>query len=389
MLNKTTSAKKVRFKSTKTKDDFAKQLRMEVARYFKERGISKYANTEMYIKTAVAAISWISIYLLIMSDILSSHPWLFLAAFTLLGYVNIFIAFNIGHDACHNAYSSNMKVNKLMSYSMNFIGANSYLFRQMHNAHHQYVNIHGIDVTMETHGLFRFTPHEPYKPIHRFQHIYIPILYALAAVHWVVAKDFKWFFGEMHIGNSKNIRHPRSEYAILFFTKLIYFGLHVFLPLFLLSAPWWLVILGFLSTHILPGLTFALIFQVTHVYDGTHYPMPDEEGNIENNYAIHVLETTADFSRKSKIGSWLMGGINIHVIHHIMPGVCHVHYPALTKILIKVVNEHGLEYQENHTFGSALVKHLRMLKILSKPEAKVDRYKIYPDSATAPARVSA
>ena len=103
--------------------------------------------------------------------------------------------------------------------------------------------------------------------------------------------------------------------------------------------------------------------------------MPDDEGNIENNYAIHVMETTADFSRKSKIGSWLMGGINIHVIHHIMPGVCHVHYPALTEILIKVANDHGIEYHENKTFGEALKKHMKMLKLLSKPDATVPRYK--------------
>lgn len=374
MLGQTTSNRVVRFKSTAEKNLFAKELRMRVAQYFKENNISKYGNTEMYVKTVVAAVAWMGVYALIMSNTLSSIG--VILAFTLLGYVNIFIAFNIGHDACHNAYSSKMWVNKLMSYSMNFIGANSYLFRMMHNAHHQYVNIHGIDVTLETHGLFRFTPDEPYKKIHRFQHIYTPILYSLAALHWATVKDFKWFFSELHIGNNKDIKHPFKEYLLLFLTKLVYFGLHLFLPLLLLDYAWWVIILGYVSTHILPGLTFALIFQVTHVYDGTHYPRPDEEGNIENNYAIHVLETTADFSRKSRIGSWLMGGINIHVIHHIMPGVCHVHYPALTRILIEVAEKHGLEYKENKTFLEALIKHMRMLKILSKPDAKVPRYRV-------------
>ena len=385
MLGKTTGEKVVRFKSTPDKDQFAKELRMRVAQYFKENGISKYGNREMHLKTIVAIVSWISVYALIMSNTLS--PLGMILAFTALGYVNIFIAFNIGHDACHNAYSSNMKINKFMSYSMNFIGANCYLFRQMHNAHHMYVNIHGTDVTLETHGLFRFTPDEPYKPIHRFQHIYTPILYSLAAVQWVTLKDFKWFFGEAHIGNNKNLKHPTKEWALLFFTKSIYYGLHLVLPLLFLKYAWWLVLLGWLSTHILPGLTFALIFQVTHVYDGTHYPMPDDHGNIENNYAIHVLETTADFSRQNRLGSWLMGGINIHVIHHIMPGVCHVHYPALTKILIEVANKYGIEYQENRTFWIALKKHIRMLKILSKPEATVPRYRVSSEPVPAPVRM--
>lgn len=375
MLSKTTNDRKVRFKSTAEKDKFAKALRTEVAKYFKENNISKYGNTEMYFKTVFAAVAWMSVYALIMSNVLSHNIVLLWMAFMLLGYVNIFIAFNIGHDACHNAYSSSMKVNKIMSYSMNFIGANSYLFRMMHNVHHQYVNIHGTDVTLETHGLFRFTPDEPHKPIHRWQHIYTPVLYSLAAIHWAIVKDFKWFFGENHIGNSKDIKHPMKEWVILFLSKVVHFGLHLVLPLIFLKVAWWVVILGYFFLHFLPGLTFALIFQVTHVYDGTCYPQPDEEGNIENNYAIHVLETTADFSRENKLASWLMGGINIHVIHHIMPGVCHVHYPALTKILIKVANEYGIEYQENKSFGKALKKHMRMLHILSKPDAVVPRYR--------------
>ncbi|GAB4427755.1 MAG: acyl-CoA desaturase [Bacteroidia bacterium] len=377
MLGQTTNEKVVRFKSTKKKDDFAKALRTEIARYFKENNISKYGNMEMWLKTVFAVVAWTGIYAIIMSNQLSHSPWLIWLAFTVLGYVNIFIAFNIGHDACHNAYSSKMWINRVMSYAMNFVGANSYLFRMMHNAHHQYVNIHGTDVTLETHGLFRFTPDEPWKPHHRWQHFYTPILYSLAGFQWATIKDFKWFFGESHIGNNKYIKHPLSEWIILFISKIVHFGLHVALPMIFLDTAWWVIALGYLFLVVPSGLTFALIFQVTHVYDGTHYPIPDDEGNIENNYAIHVLETTADFSRKNRFSSWFMGGINIHVIHHIMPGICHVHYAPLTEVLIKVANEHGLEYQENPNFWVALVKHMRILKTLSKPDATVPRYREY------------
>lgn len=375
MLGQTTGDKVVRFKSNRSKDEFAKALRMAIARYFKENNISRYGNREMHLKTVFAAVTWLAVWALIMSNILSEYPLAVLAAFTLLGYVNIFIAFNIAHDACHDAYSKNPKINKIMGYSLNFVGGNSYLFRMMHNAHHQYVNIHGTDVTLETHGLFRFTPDEPWKPVHRFQHIYTPVLYALAGIHWAIVKDFKWFFGEAHIGNNKYIKHPKSEYVALFVGKIVHFGLHLILPMIFLNLAWYWVIIGYFCLHFLPGLTFALMFQVTHIFDGTHYPIPDEEGNIDNNYAIHVLETTADFSRRSRVGSWLMGGINIHVIHHIMPSICHVHYPAVTKILIDVANDYGIEYNENRTFWQALSKHMRLLHHLSRPNAKVARYR--------------
>lgn len=374
MLNKTTSEKRVRFRSTPKKNEFMKVLRQRIDAYFEDNNISPYANGEMIFKTLFAIVAWISVYALIMSDVLSPYPFVLIMTFMLLGFVNIFIAFNIMHDATHDAYSSKKWVNDMLGYSMNFIGGNQYLFRRMHGAHHGYVNIQGIDVTLETHGLFRFTPDEPYKPHHKWQHIYTPILYALAMLHWTTVKDFKWFFVEKHIGNIKNIKHPFREYVILIISKIVYFGLTLVLPLLFLSAPIWVILVGFISIHLLPSLTFALIFQVTHIYEGTHYPLPDDDGNIENNYAMHVLETTADFSRKKRLSSWLMGGINIHVIHHIYPKICHVHYDALTDILKETAEEFGIEYHENPNFWVALKKHMQMLYHLSKPNATAPRY---------------
>ncbi len=367
MFNQTTKSKRVRFKTTPEKRLFIQELRKRVDEYFESNNISPHANAEMIIKTIIAFAAWIGVYGLILTDWFSGNFFTLCFIFMALGFVNIFIAFVIMHDATHDAYSSNQKVNKILGYTMNFIGGNEYLFRRMHGAHHGYVNIHGVDVTLETHGMFRFTPHEPWKPHHKYQHFYTFVLYSLAMLQWTTAKDFKWFFGEAHIGNQKNIKHPFKEYVILLISKAFYYGATLVVPMLLLSCPWYWVFAAWIFLHILPGLTFALIFQVTHVYEGTTYPLPDENGNIDNSYAIHVLETTADFARDRYIAGWLMGGINIHVIHHIFPKVCHVHYPALTKILKEVCDEYGLVYQENPNIWVALKKHYRILKDLSYP----------------------
>ena len=369
-----TSDKRVRFRGTPKKNEFIKVLRQRVDAYFKDNQISPHANGEMIFKTIFAIVAWAGVYGLIISDSLYFSGWALVLGYLLLGFINIFIAFNIMHDATHDAYSEKQWVNDLLSYSMNFIGGNQYLFRRMHGAHHGYVNIHGIDVTLETHGMFRFTPDEPWLPRHKWQHFYTPLLYTLAMIHWVSVKDFKWFFFEKNIGNQKKLKHPFREYVILIISKLWYFGALLILPLILLSAPAWLIILAFINMHLLPSLTFALIFQVTHVYEGTHYPVPDDNGDIDNNYALHVLETTADFSRKRKIATWFMGGINIHVIHHIFPKICHVHYAPLTQIVKETAEEFGIEYQENPTFWVAFKKHMWMLKHLSNPDATVPRY---------------
>lgn len=374
MLKKTTSSRVVRYKSTKPKDDFAKELKNRINNYFKEKKISPYASTGVMLKGAFGFLSWGVIYGLLITDTLSNNFWLLFFGFMLLGFANIFLAFNIMHDSCHGAYSENKTVNYILGYTMNFIGGNSYLFTKMHNAHHAFVNIAGIDVTLETHGLFRFTPHEPWVPKHKWQHFYTPILYALAMIHWVLIKDYKWMFGELNIGNKKNIKHAKKEYFILFATKLFYYFITLGLPLILISAPWYWVVLGWINIHILPSLCFALLFQVTHVYEGTHYPLPDDDGNIENNYFIHVLETTADFSRENKFTTWLTGGINIHIVHHLFPKINHAHYIPLTRIIKQTAEDFGLQYQENENFLKALKLHLYMLKKLSKKDAVVPQY---------------
>lgn len=374
MLQKTTSSKRIRYRSNPQKDEFIKVLRKRVWKYFEDNNISKHANAEMYAKSIFAVIAWFSVYGLLISNITSHSYLLLIGTFCLLGFINIFIAFNVVHDACHDAYTSSKKWNKILGYSMDLIGGNSYLFTQMHNAHHAFVNIHGSDVTLETHGQFRFSPEEPWLPKHRWQHIYTPILYSLASVHWVFVKDFKWFFFEDHIGNNKNLKHPTKELVIMLLFKALYATLYLILPFTLLSAPWWVIFIGFLMMHIPSSLTFALVFQVTHVYEGTHYPLPDDGGNIDNNYAIHVLETTADFSRNNAFSNWFLGCINIHVIHHIMPGICHVHYPELTKIVKQTAEDFGIEYKESPNFWAAWKKHLSMLKLLSKPDATVPQY---------------
>ncbi len=374
MLKKTTINKVVKYKSNKPKDEFAKELRNRINNYFIEGNISPYAGRGVILKGMLGFLSWGICYALIISDSLSYNFWLLFFGFMLLGFVNIFLALNVMHDACHGAYSEKKNLNYILGYTMNFIGGNSYLFTKMHNAHHAFVNIAGIDVTLETHGMFRFTPHELWLPKHRWQHYYTPVLYALAMIHWILIKDFKWMFGELNIGNKKNIKHAKKEYFILFISKAFYYSITLVLPLILLSAPWYWIVLWWINIHILPSLCFILLFQVTHVYDGTHYPLPDEEGNIENNYFIHVLETTAEFSRENKFTAWLIGGINIHIVHHLFPKINHTHYIPLTRIIKQTAEDFGIQYQENENFWKALKLHLRMLQKLSKKDAVVPQY---------------
>ena len=131
------------------------------------------------------------------------------------------------------------------------------------------------------------------------------------------------------------------------------------------------VLIGFLVMHYIAGFILAIIFQPAHVVEGTEYPMPDENGNLENSWAIHQLHTTTNFGHKAKLFSWYVGGLNYQVEHHLFPNICHVHYRQISKIVEQTAGEFGLPYKSKETFLQAIAAHARQLKWLSrKPELR-------------------
>lgn len=287
----------------------------------------------------------------------------------LIGMVQAFIGFNVSHDAIHGSYSSNGKVNKLLSYSFNIIGANAYVWKITHNTvHHTYTNIPGHDEDLDVApGLVRLSNNEEMKSIMKYQHLYAFFLYGLASLSWVFRKDYMKFF-QPKIGHIDNTNHPKGEYFNLFFFKALYYALFIVVPLIVMDITWWQYIIGFITMHLAEGLVLGLVFQLAHTVEGIDFPEPDDMGLVEESWAVHQMHTTANFSRKSWLASFLCGGLNYQVEHHLFANICHVHYPELSKIVERVAKKHGVPYHENETFIGALKSHYRTLKRFGKEE---------------------
>jgi linoleoyl-CoA desaturase len=88
---------------------------------------------------------------------------------------------------------------------------------------------------------------------------------------------------------------------------------------------------------------------------------------MEEEFAVHQIQTTANFATKSKIVSWLVGGLNFQIEHHLFPKISHVHYPAISKIVKKTCADFKLKYIEYPTVVSAIKAHVQYLKLMSKP----------------------
>jgi linoleoyl-CoA desaturase len=134
------------------------------------------------------------------------------------------------------------------------------------------------------------------------------------------------------------------------------------LPYFLISEMSFLEwAVGFLIVHYLAGFVLAAIFQPAHVVESTEFPIPSESGSLENDWAVHQIKTTMNFANGDKVFSWLVGGLNYQVEHHLFPTICHVHYPKISAIVKKTAEDFNLPYLQKRTFIGALWSHEIML----------------------------
>lgn len=284
----------------------------------------------------------------------------------ILGFFIAFIGLNISHDAVHGSLSSNKTVNRLLGYTFNVIGANSYMWNITHNiVHHTYTNIEGHDEDIQLLSLLRMSPHQKLRKVHRYQHWYAFFFYSLASLMWVFIKDYIKFF-KKEIGNYDNKSHPPVEYVILFVSKAVYYTLFIVIPFVFIKALWWQILLGFIVMHLVQGLTMAIIFMLAHVVEETDFPIPNNTGTIENTWAVHQLYTTADFGRNNNFLTFFCGGLNFQVEHHLYPRICHVHYKKISEIVKETALTYHLRYNESITFGNAIGSHIRFLKTLGK-----------------------
>lgn len=319
----------------------------------------------MHLKTVFMFALYFVPYILVLTGTVTGS-FALLAMVLLMGFGLAGIGLSVMHDANHGAYSKKTWVNELIGYSLNLLGATSYTWKLQHNVlHHTYTNIHDEDEDISPRGVLRFSPHSNWSNMHRYQFIYAWPLYGLMTIVWLVFKDFSRLARYNRIGLiTAQKGNVVKEWAILIVTKIFFISYLVVLPLIVTSLLWWQIVLGILIMHFVAGFILAIIFQPAHVIEGTEFPLPDENRNIENSWAVHQLLTTTNFGNSSKWFSWYVGGLNFQIEHHLFPNVCHVHYRKIAGIVQSTASEFGLPYKSSKTFVQALAGHARLLKQL-------------------------
>ncbi len=345
---------------------FFKTLHSRVNAYFNDNKIEKSGNLKMYVKTFSMFSFYIVPFILIATKVVTGP--LVIAMYIICGIGIAGIGLSIMHDANHGSYSKSKIMNKILSYSMNFIGGSSFTWKMQHNLmHHTYTNIYHLDEDIDDKPFLRLSPHGKIKKYHKFQHLYAPFLYSLATISWISFKDFRQLIVYNRSGLTKKTGYsPIVETLVMIFTKALYFFVLVGLPI-LIGVQWYFVVPGFILAHLVAGLIITVIFQLAHVVEGPEHHDAMETPEMENTWAIHQLRTTANFSPKSKLITWFAGGLNFQIEHHLFPNICHIHYPKVSEIVRNTVKEFDLPYHEYKKFMEAYRSHLRVLKSFGNP----------------------
>lgn len=353
-------------------DRFIRELRRRVDAYFEHTGQRRRDCPQMYFKTA-SILAWLAgAYLLLLFAV---HAWwVILPLAVVLGLSMAAVGFNIQHDGAHKAYSDRQWVNRIMALTLDLMGGSSYMWDWKHNSiHHTYPNINGHDDDINIGLLGRLAPEQRRLPFHRFQGIYLWLLYGFLAVKWHLFDDF-YQIAVGRIGGH-TIRRPRGKDLWVFIGgKAVFFSLAFVIPMLL--HPVWAVFCVYAIAAFVSGLVLSVVFQLAHCVGEAQFPVASASADgtcrIETEWAIHQVQTTVDFARRNRVLRWLLGGLNFQVEHHLFHKICHIHYPALSKVVEETCREFGIVYNEHRSFLGALGSHFRWLVQMGRPESGVE-----------------
>lgn len=340
------------------------ELKKRVQQYFDERGISATGNPKLFTKAIIMVIAFIAVYL----HLIFLTPVWYLAIFEciVLGGLVAAIGFNVMHDGSHGSFSHNKWVNRIAASSISMLGANHFMWNMKHNMiHHSFTNVDGVDDDIEVGILMRMAPTQKHYQVHKFQHVYFWILYMLLYVFWIFFADYKKYFSRK-IGNVPLKKMSINDHIEFWGVKLYHAAVFIVLPILTVGWLYWMI--GFIIMSFFAGFVLSIVFQLAHTVEHTEFPIADIESNkLPDEFAAHQIKTTANFATKNKLVSWLVGGLNFQIEHHLFPKISHVHYPAISEIVRNVCREYQLQYIEYPTMRKAVVAHVRFLRQMGRP----------------------
>jgi len=146
--------------------------------------------------------------------------------------------------------------------------------------------------------------------------------------------------------------------------KVIFVSWAIVVPL--LVYPWWGVVVAYLVYSMVVSLIMAVTFQLAHCVEEADFTSAEQLAAERRLWAVHEVETTVDFCPRNPVLSWVVGGLNYQIEHHLFPRVPHTHYAHIAKIVQRNAEQHGVRYVTQRSLRAALRSHFRHLRTMGR-----------------------
>jgi linoleoyl-CoA desaturase len=333
-------------------------LRKAVFGYLKANSLSPIDQKGLIQKAIINYSMWFILYAAYLY-VGAVHGWYALALVLPLAFAMMCIVLSVMHDGSHGSFSNSRVLNSLASYSLAFAGGSPILWNQLHvRAHHDNTNVMGLDQDFESGGLIRLHPAQAKHSAHRFQRFYAWFLYMGHSIRWIWFDDIKDYFTNRWPVSAEQKKTLLLE---LIFAKTWHVASYIVIPALVIGS-WKIAIVFYIIHWMLLSIALILVFAMAHLTFVQE--MPATKDDSKPDWALHQIATTVDFATKNRVISWIVGGLNFQIEHHIFPKISHTRYRLIQPIIRDYCKEHGVNYFEYPSFRAVLGGHYRHLKTM-------------------------
>jgi linoleoyl-CoA desaturase len=323
---------------------FILDLKMQAARYFEASGAHRWGDAAAIFKGLFLFAFAIGAY---WGALQSRTFGIFAAAYVVFMFASMLLAMNVLHDAAHLAVFQtkwlNRWVNRLIALPLG-IDPDYWTVRHV-RYHHVHPNVDGLDLDIEANAFLRQTPFQPYMKHFRFQHMYWPLVAALSLpyINWVF--DWSDRLGKTVIAQEK-VLNGAQGWLIFVAAKILHIGMTLGAPILLLPhLSVWQIIAVYVCAQLVASFFVVAMILGTHWADVEFFVAPENQ-QMPHTWVEHSFRTAVDWQPKPRWLTYWMGGLNLHLTHHVFPTRHHRHYPALAQIVKQTAAAHGWAYRE-------------------------------------------
>jgi linoleoyl-CoA desaturase len=344
--------------NTETDKVFALALKKSVQEYLDQRKDHRYANGFFLFKIFLLALTAYGFYVVA----LNAHTTVsYLIFYILFIAFAMLLSMNASHDASHGSVFRKPAANRwLMALCSIPMGTDPDFWTLRHvHFHHTYPNIEHYDLDIEPNPALRQSPFQKWLPQYQYQHYYWPLVAAISLTYLTWVSDWLDRFQKTPLQKFSYLNQPR--YWLKFFSlKIAHVMLLIAIPAMVLDLALWKILLIYLCAQMLVSAFLVLMILGTHWAD-VEFFQADEKNTISHSWHRHAFLTACDWQPNPRWINHILGGLDLHLTHHLLPGFSNRHYPLLADQVQQLARQYEMPYRRI-TYSELFEAQQRFLK---------------------------